>query len=88
MAASFEASRQKMEAEGLSSSIIKSFEASFVALASGASGLIPESTIGPAATLVDLDKDITPSVQPEPAYLGQTVVCKVSDVVIASLGRL
>jgi len=63
--------------EGLSESIIKSFEASFNALASGASGKIPESTIGPAATLTDLDKDIIPSVKPDPSLLSKTVVLKV-----------
>lgn len=72
---SFEPCRAKMQAEGVASSAISAFESNFNALASGATGLIPESTISPVP---DLDKAAELSIDPDIALLDKTVMLKLN----------
>jgi UDP-N-acetylglucosamine pyrophosphorylase len=64
-----------MEAEGISASAIAAFESTFNALASGETGLIPESTISPVPSLAKSDEfDIVP----DASLLSKTVVLKLN----------
>lgn len=68
--------QKKMEAESISPSAISAFESTFKSLVSGATGLIPESTITPVPDLVHAD-----SFANEPtdsSLLAQTVVLKLN----------
>lgn len=73
----FESSRAKMEAEGIAPSAISAFESTFNALASGATGLIAESSITPAP---DLDKaeEFAASIKVNPSLLKETVMLKLN----------
>jgi UTP--glucose-1-phosphate uridylyltransferase len=53
--------REKMQAAGLSESAIRAFRASYLALCAGETGMIPESTIRPAADLPHSDELSTSS---------------------------
>jgi UDP-N-acetylglucosamine pyrophosphorylase len=64
-----------MEAEGISASAIAAFESTFNALASGATGLIPESTISPVPSLAKSDDF---DLQPDASLLSKTVVLKLN----------
>ena len=72
---SFDPIRAKMTAGGCSESAISAFEATFAALSSGATGQIPESTIGPSPELLHYD-DITAA--PDVSLLSKTVVLKLN----------
>ena len=65
----------KMEAEGIATSAISAFESTFTALASGATGMIPESTIAPVP---DLDKSAEFQITADTALLKQTVMLKLN----------
>ena len=64
-----------MEAAGISPSAISAFESTFSSLVSGASGMIPETTISPVPELVKSEdfKDA-----PDTALLASTVVLKLN----------
>jgi hypothetical protein len=72
---SFEPIRSKMVAEGIAPSAISAFESTFSSLQSGATGMIPESTISPAPDLLKYE-DITAT--PNADLLSQTVVLKLN----------
>ncbi|GMH76870.1 hypothetical protein TrRE_jg11350, partial [Triparma retinervis] len=72
---SFEPIRSKMVAEGIAPSAISAFESTFSSLQSGATGLIPESTISPAPELLKYE-NITAT--PNADLLSQTVVLKLN----------
>eukprot|EP00523_Entomoneis_sp_CCMP467_P000358 CAMPEP_0168747598 /NCGR_PEP_ID=MMETSP0724-20121128/15742_1 /TAXON_ID=265536 /ORGANISM="Amphiprora sp., Strain CCMP467" /LENGTH=1056 /DNA_ID=CAMNT_0008795399 /DNA_START=35 /DNA_END=3205 /DNA_ORIENTATION=- len=72
---SFEACRKKMEDEGIAPSAISAFESAFTALASGDSGMIPESTITPVP---ELDKAAEFDVTPDASLLSKTVMLKLN----------
>lgn len=64
-----------MEAEGIAPSAISAFESTFNSLASGNTGMIPESTISPAP---DLAKAEDFSGEPDTSLLSSTVVLKLN----------
>ncbi|GMI15440.1 hypothetical protein TrLO_g6587 [Triparma laevis f. longispina] len=72
---SFDPIRAKMTAGGCSPSAISAFEATFNSLSSGATGQIPESTIGPSPDLMHYD-DIEAKADVE--LLSETVVLKLN----------
>eukprot|EP00529_Nitzschia_sp_RCC80_P003910 CAMPEP_0113488660 /NCGR_PEP_ID=MMETSP0014_2-20120614/26131_1 /TAXON_ID=2857 /ORGANISM="Nitzschia sp." /LENGTH=1056 /DNA_ID=CAMNT_0000382379 /DNA_START=72 /DNA_END=3242 /DNA_ORIENTATION=- /assembly_acc=CAM_ASM_000159 len=73
--ASFDPVRAKMEAEGIAPSAISAFESTFKSLVSGNTGMIPESTISPAADLVASESFTH---QPDASLLSETVVLKLN----------
>lgn len=79
----FDICKAKMEAEGLSKAAIQAFESTFTALASGESGMIPESTITPVSDLVDASS-ITG--EPNADLLSETVVLKLNGGLGTSMG--
>lgn len=79
----FDACKAKMEAEGLSTAAIQAFESTFNALASGETGMIPESTITPVPDLVDASA-ITG--EPNAGLLSETVVLKLNGGLGTSMG--
>jgi hypothetical protein len=68
-------SQKKMEAEGIATSAISAFESNFTALASGATGMIPEGDILPVASL---DKLTDLQLTPDSKLLAKTVVLKLN----------
>ena len=64
-----------MQADGVSPAAISAFESNFNALASGATGIIPESTISPVPSLDKLD-DL--NLEPDTTLLAKTVVLKLN----------
>ena len=64
-----------MEADGVSPSAISAFESNFNSLASGATGIIPESTIAPVPSL---DKLTDLTLEPDSTLLAKTVVLKLN----------
>jgi UDP-N-acetylglucosamine pyrophosphorylase len=64
-----------MEAEGVSAAAIGAFEASFKALVSGETGMIPESTLEPVASLPN-SAEFTH--EPDTSLLASTVVLKLN----------
>jgi hypothetical protein len=64
-----------MEAEGIATSAISAFESNFTALASGATGMIPEGDILPVASL---DKLTDLQLTPDSKLLAKTVVLKLN----------
>lgn len=64
-----------MEADGVSPSAISAFESSFQSLASGATGIIPESSISPVPSL---DKLTDLNLEPDSTLLAETVVLKLN----------
>ena len=64
-----------MEAEGISASAISAFESTFKMLASGETGIIPESTIAPVP---DLDKAADLKIEADTSLLAKTVVLKLN----------
>ena len=64
-----------MEADGVSPAAISAFESNFNSLASGATGIIPESTIAPVPSL---DKLADLSLEPDSTLLAKTVVLKLN----------
>eukprot|EP00548_Thalassiothrix_antarctica_P002660 CAMPEP_0194130122 /NCGR_PEP_ID=MMETSP0152-20130528/1242_1 /TAXON_ID=1049557 /ORGANISM="Thalassiothrix antarctica, Strain L6-D1" /LENGTH=1045 /DNA_ID=CAMNT_0038824543 /DNA_START=102 /DNA_END=3239 /DNA_ORIENTATION=- len=64
-----------MVAEKIAPSAISAFESTFTSLVSGATGLIPESTISPSPDLLKTD-EITTSA--DSSLLATTVVCKLN----------
>lgn len=64
-----------MESEGISPSAIAAFESTFKSLVSGATGMIPESTISPVPELVKAE-DFKGA--PDTALLASTVVLKLN----------
>jgi len=64
-----------MEADGVSPSAISAFESNFNSLASGATGIIPESTITPVPSL---DKLTDLNLEPDSTLLAKTVVLKLN----------
>ena len=64
-----------MEAEGIAPSAISAFESTFKSLVSGNTGIIPESTISPAADLVASESFTH---QPDASLLSETVVLKLN----------
>ncbi|EWM21792.1 phosphoglucomutase [Nannochloropsis gaditana] len=75
MFAPFEA---KMRKEHLSDAAVASFKNSYMALVSGASGVIAESDIKPAEGLPHLEKDLKPKIKVNPELLKETVVLKLN----------
>lgn len=73
--ASFEPVKAKMVAEGVNASAIGAFESTFKSLVSGASGMIPESTISPVP---ELPKATEIKDEPDASLLGKTVVLKLN----------
>ena len=72
-----------MEAEGLSTAAIQAFESTFNALASGETGMIPESTITPVPDLVDASAI---ECEPNADLLSETVVLKLNGGLGTSMG--
>jgi UTP--glucose-1-phosphate uridylyltransferase len=68
----------KMRAEKLSDSAIAAFGHSFMELASGSAGSIPESSIKGVDSLPNLVGDIKGKVTQNPALLASTVVLKLN----------
>lgn len=64
-----------METEGISQSAISAFESSFTALVSGATGIIPESTISPVEDLLRYENI---RIKSDSSLLKKTVVCKLN----------
>lgn len=64
-----------MEAEGIAPSAIAAFESSFNSLVSGATGMIPESSISPVEQLVYTESIAGAT---DPSLLSKTVVCKLN----------
>lgn len=64
-----------MQADGVSPSAISAFESNFTSLASGATGIIPESTIAPVPSL---DKLADLSLEPDTTLLAKAVVLKLN----------
>ncbi len=75
-----------MRKEKLSDAAIASFKNSYLALVSGASGIIAESDITPAAGLPNLDKDLKPKIKVNPELLKETVVLKLNGGLGTSMG--
>jgi UDP-N-acetylglucosamine pyrophosphorylase len=78
MSPSFDLVKAKMEAEKISSSAISAFESTYKSLVSGATGLIHEKDIKPAADLVDAEKIMNGGIQPDASLLDKTVVLKLN----------
>jgi phosphoglucomutase len=72
-----------MEKEGISEAAISAFEASFKALVSGESGIIPETSITPVPDLLSADAI---SVEPDTELLSKTVVLKLNGGLGTSMG--
>ena len=72
---SYKSKKAKMEAEGIAPSAISAFESTFKSLVSGNTGIIPESTISPAADLVASESFTH---QPDASLLSETVVLKLN----------
>lgn len=70
--------RQKMEAEGLNESAIRSFRGSYAALFAGETGMIPEDTIAPAKDLPIAEGLPQVGVERAAVLLKQTVVLKLN----------
>lgn len=64
-----------MQDEGIAPSAIAAFESNFNSLASGATGIIPESTIAPVPSLDNLT-DL--NLEPDSSLLAKTVVLKLN----------
>ena len=64
-----------MEAEGIAPSAVSAFESNFNSLASGNTGMIPESTISPSPDLVKAEDF---SGEPDTSLLSSTVVLKLN----------
>lgn len=64
-----------MEAEGIATSAISAFEATFNSLVSGNTGIIPESSISPSPDLVKTD---SLNIEPNTDLLKETVVLKLN----------
>jgi len=67
-----------MEKENISPSAISAFEATFNSLVSGATGIIHEADITPAADLVDAEAIMNGGVEPDASLLDETVVLKLN----------
>lgn len=76
----------KMRAEGLSEAAISAFAHSYADLTSGATGMIPESTITAVPSLPHLDNDIKTSLTADASLLEQTVVLKLNGGLGTSMG--
>lgn len=76
---------EKMKAEGLGEAAIGAFKNSYEALVSGATGLIPESEIVPAAGVPKLD-DVDVSGAADSELLAKTVVLKLNGGLGTSMG--
>lgn len=76
----------KMRKEKLSDAAIASFKNSYLALVSGASGIIAESDITPAAGIPHLEKDLKPKIKINPELLKETVVLKLNGGLGTSMG--
>merc|ERR550532_590956 len=66
---------EKLKAEGLSEAAVAAFRRNFFVLASGASTLIPESSITPLKSITDFEKLDT---KPDPKLLKSTVMLKLN----------
>jgi UDP-N-acetylglucosamine pyrophosphorylase len=66
-----------MEKAGIAPSAISAFESTFTSLVSGATGLLPESTISPAPDL-DHSDSFASSTQVDTSLLAKTVVLKLN----------
>ncbi len=75
---SFAPFRQKMQSAGLRESAIRAFRGSYAALLAGETGMIPESTITPAADLPHADALPLPTASSASALLKQTVLIKLN----------
>lgn len=87
---SFEASfipfRAKMQSAGLSEAAIRAFQSSYAALRAGETGMIPESSIAPAANLPRSDDLTAPDQATAAALLRQTVLIKLNGGLGTSMG--
>ena len=81
----FSAFRIKMEAAGLSSSAIQSFEHSYASLIAGDSGMISESSLSPATDLPSLET-IRSTLDSNADLLKETVVLKLNGGLGTSMG--
>ena len=75
-----------MKAEGLSDAAIAAFGYSYAELVSGSSGTMAESSILPATSLPDMEKDITGVVKQDVSLLQKTVVLKLNGGLGTSMG--
>jgi UDP-N-acetylglucosamine pyrophosphorylase len=75
-----------MKAERLSDAAIAAFAHSYAELVSGSSGTISESSIHPASSLPDLEKDIRGSIANDTSLLQKTVVLKLNGGLGTSMG--
>ncbi len=75
---SFAPFREKMQAAGLSESAIRAFRSSYLALRAGETGMIPEDSIRPAASLPKSDELPPASAENSAALLKQTVLIKLN----------
>lgn len=76
---------EKMQAEGLGEAAIAAFRNSYESLVSGASGMIPEADITPAAGLPYF-KNVVTADAPDTALLAKTVVLKLNGGLGTSMG--
>lgn len=75
----------KMRADGLGDAAVAAFKNSYEALCSGATGMIPESDLTPAAAVPVL-ADVAPAVGADAALLAKTVVLKLNGGLGTSMG--
>ena len=83
--ASFAKCQEKMEAEGLPPAAVKAFENAWNLLASGSSGMIPETDISPAEGVPSME-ELSGKVTPNPALLGEAVMLKLNGGLGTSMG--
>jgi UDP-N-acetylglucosamine pyrophosphorylase len=81
----FRAYETKMRAIGMNDAAIRAFRCNFDALLRNETGLIPENSIEPVATLPTLDQ-LTASTRPDPSLLSHTVVIKLNGGLGTSMG--
>ncbi|KAH8069282.1 UTP-glucose-1-phosphate uridylyltransferase [Aureococcus anophagefferens] len=75
----------KMRADGLGDAAVAAFKNSYEALCSGATGMIPEAELTPAASVPSLDAMADPGAV-DPALLAKTVVLKLNGGLGTSMG--
>ena len=78
--------RAKMEAANVSEAAIRAFERNYQALLRNESGLIPEDSIGPCDSLLELEDVSTESEEFDPSLLAKTVVIKLNGGLGTSMG--
>lgn len=76
---------EKMKAQGLGEAAIAAFKNSYESLVSGASGMIPEADITPAADIPRFE-DVATGDAPDTALLAKTVVLKLNGGLGTSMG--